>query len=210
MRTRIKVCGFTNGNDAVFAAHLGVDAIGLVFYPPSPRHVSISQALEIVWALPAFTTVVALFVDEQESTIRDILAQVPVDCIQFHGNEAQEACCRYGKRYIKAVRMREDTDIPALVKQFGDADALLLDAYDPAKQGGTGRGFDWNLIPTECQLPIILAGGLDADNVNLAIQQVRPYAVDVSSGVETGQGIKDQQKIAAFMAAVQQGDKVTT
>ncbi len=210
MRTRIKVCGFTNADDAVFAANLGVDAIGLVFYPPSPRHVSVSQAVAIVRALPAFVTVVALFVDEQESTVRDILTQVPVDCIQFHGNEPQEACCRYGKRYIKAIRMREGIDVPALAKHYGDADALLLDAYDPAKQGGTGNKFDWDLIPKTCQLPIILAGGLDASNVNLAIQQTRPYAVDVSSGVETGKGIKDQQKIAAFIAAVQQGDKVTS
>ncbi len=210
MRTRIKVCGLTNADDAVFAANLGVDAVGLVFYPSSPRHVSVSQALEIVTALPAFVSVVALFVDEQESTIRDILAQISVDCIQFHGNEPQEACCRYDKRYLKAVRMREDTDVQALAKYYGDADALLLDAYDPAKQGGTGTCFDWSLIPKTCPLPVILAGGLDAGNVNLAIQQTRPYAVDVSSGVETGKGIKDQQKIAAFIAAVQQGDKVTT
>lgn len=209
MRTRVKICGFTRVEDAVFAARLGVDAIGLVFYPPSPRHVEINLAIEIVNALPAFVSVVALFVDEQETVIRKILQLVPVDCLQFHGDEPPEACRIYGKRYIKAVRMQEDTDVPALVKRYDDADGLLLDAYHPSAKGGTGSQFDWALIPRQCQLPVILAGGLDAMNAKLAVEQLRPYALDVSSGVEAGKGIKDKEKMAAFIRAVHQGDKIT-
>lgn len=207
MRTRIKVCGLTNANDAAYAARLGADAIGLVFYPPSPRHIDISTAQDIVSALPAFVTVVALFVNEQEKTIRQILDKVPIDCLQFHGEEPPSACLIYGKRYIKAVRMRDDTDIDALTEQYQAADALLLDTYDPVQQGGTGGRFDWKLVPKINRLPIILAGGLDANNVGLAIKQTRPYAVDVSSGVEVKKGIKDKTKIAAFIAAVDQGNR---
>lgn len=207
MRTRVKICGFTRVEDAVFAAHLGVDAIGLVFYPPSPRNINIDQALAIVKAIPAFVTVVALFVDEQEAMIRRVLEQVPVDCIQFHGDESPEACRIYGKRYIKAVRMQESTDILGLAKCYDDADGLLLDAYHDSEKGGTGSRFDWGLIPNRCHLPLILAGGLDITNAKLAIEQVRPYALDVSSGVEAAKGIKDKDKIAAFIAAAHQGDK---
>jgi phosphoribosylanthranilate isomerase len=202
MRTRIKICGFTRVEDAVFAARLGVDAIGLVFYPPSPRNVHINQANEIVNALPAFVSVVALFVDEQESVIQKVLEQVPIDCLQFHGDESPEACRVYGKRYLKAVRMQEGMDVTELAKQYHDADGLLLDAYHPGVKGGTGNRFDWGLIPKWCDLPMILAGGLDATNVKVAIEKVRPYALDVSSGVETIKGMKDKEKIAAFMSAV--------
>ena len=202
MRTRIKICGFTHVEDAVFAARLGVDAIGLVFYPPSPRNVGIDRAIEIVKALPAFVSVVALFVDEQEAQIRKVLEQVPIDCLQFHGNEPPEACRVYGKRYIKAVRMQESTDIAEIANRYHDADGLLLDAFDPTAKGGTGNRFDWGLIPRRCQLPIILAGGLDATNASLAIGKVHPYALDVSSGVEAGKGTKDREKMAAFISAV--------
>ncbi|WP_411725319.1 phosphoribosylanthranilate isomerase [Methyloglobulus sp.] len=208
MRTRVKICGFTRVEDAVFAARFGVDAIGLVFYPPSPRNVEINLAIEIVNALPAFVSVVALFVDEQEAQIRKILEQVPVDCLQFHGDEQPEACRIYGKRYIKAVRMQEDTDILALSKRYDDADGLLLDAYHPSAKGGTGSRFDWALIPRLCQVPVILAGGLDATNAKLAVEKVRPYALDVSSGVESGKGIKDRDKMAAFIGAVHRGDRI--
>lgn len=208
MRTRIKICGLTNVEDALFAARVGADAIGLVFYPSSPRHVKINQAIAIAKALPAFVAIVALFVNEQETVIRHILEQVPVDCLQFHGDEPPSACNIYGKRYIKAIRVREDTDIAALAAQYNDADGLLLDAYHPGQQGGTGAQFDWALAPKACQLPIILAGGLNVANVSTAIQQTRPYAVDVSSGVEAEKGIKDQGKIAAFIAAVEQGDRI--
>jgi phosphoribosylanthranilate isomerase len=207
MRTRVKICGFTRAEDAVYAAQLGVDAIGLVFYPPSPRNVDIERAVEIVNALPAFVSVVALFVDEQEARIREVLDQVPVDCLQFHGDELDEACRIYGKRYVKAVRMREDIDIAALARQYHDAAGLLLDAWHPDAKGGTGSRFDWDLIPRQCALPIVLAGGLAADNATQAVQAVRPYALDVSSGVEAGKGIKDALKMAAFLRAVNEGDK---
>jgi len=210
MRTRVKICGFTRVEDAVFAAHLGVDAIGLVFYPPSPRHVEIEQAVKIVNALPAFTTVVALFVDEQEARIREVLARVSIDSLQFHGDELADACRIYGKRYIKAVRMKSGIDISALALHYHDAAGLLLDAYHPGAKGGTGSQFDWELIPEKCTLPIILAGGLDETNAKEATQFVRPYALDVSSGVEAEKGVKDSLKMAAFIQQVNEGDRVTT
>lgn len=209
MRTRVKICGFTEVSEAVFAAENGVDAIGLVFYPPSPRNVSIDKAVEIVQALPAFVTVVALFVDEIDDVIRGILERVPVDCLQFHGSESPEMCRKYGKRFIKAVRMREDTDLTLICRQFKDADGLLLDAFHPSAQGGTGERFDWGWVPLQAELPIILAGGLDPLNVKSAIEQTKPYAVDVSSGVEFAKGIKDKNKIAEFMSAVHQGNSVS-
>ena len=202
MRTRVKICGFTRVEDALYAARLGVDAVGLVFYPPSPRNVQIHLAVEIVKALPAFVSVVALFVDEQEALIRNVLEQVPIDCLQFHGNEPPEACRIYGKRYIKAINVQENTDIPGLAKRYADADALLLDAYHPNEKGGSGNRFDWGLIPKRCDLPVILAGGLEASNAKIAVEKVRPYALDVSSGVEAKKGIKDKDKMAAFLAAV--------
>jgi phosphoribosylanthranilate isomerase len=210
MRTRVKICGFTRVEDAVYAAHLGIDAIGLVFYPPSPRHVEIEQAVKIVNALPAFTSVVALFVDEQEARIREVLARVPIDCLQFHGDEPAEACRIYGKRYIKALRMQDGIDISALALHYHDAAGLLLDAFHPGAKGGTGSQFDWELIPKQCSLPVILAGGLDETNAKQAVQKVRPYALDVSSGVEAEKGVKDSLKIAAFIKQVNEGDRVTT
>jgi phosphoribosylanthranilate isomerase len=210
MRTRVKICGFTRVEDAVCAAHLGVDAIGLVFYPPSPRHVGIEQAIRIVNALPAFASVVALFADEQESRIREVLARVSIDCLQFHGDEPAEACRIYHKRYIKAVSMRDGIDISALAQRYHDAAGLLLDAYHPNAKGGTGSQFDWELIPGQCALPVILAGGLDVTNAKQAVQKVRPYALDVSSGVETEKGVKDSLKMAAFIKQVNEGDRVRT
>ncbi len=210
MRTRVKICGFTRIEEAVYAAHQGVDAIGLVFYPPSPRHVEIEQAIRIVNALPAFTSVVALFVNEQETRIREVLARVPIDCLQFHGDEPAKACRIYDKRYIKAVSMREGIDIEALAQHYHDAAGLLLDAFHPDAKGGTGSQFDWAMIPKSCTLPIILAGGLDETNAKQAVHSVRPYALDVSSGVETAKGIKDSLKIAAFIKQVNEADRVTT
>ena len=208
MRTRVKICGFTRVEDAVCAASLGVDAIGLVFYPPSPRNVDIEQAVEIVKALPAFVSVVALFVDEQESRIREVLESVSIDCLQFHGDESADACRLYGKRYMKAVRMQDGIDISALALHYHDAAGLLLDAYHPGAKGGTGSQFDWNRIPEHCELPIVLAGGLDENNARQAVQTVRPYAVDVSSGVEVKKGVKDALKMAAFIREVNEGDRI--
>ncbi|MFW5444042.1 MAG: phosphoribosylanthranilate isomerase [Methylococcaceae bacterium] len=207
MRTRIKICGFTQVDEAVVAARLGVDAIGLVFYPPSPRHVSIEQAVNIVNALPAFVTVVALFVDEQEVQIREVLSKVAIDCIQFHGDESATECRIYNKPYMKAVRMKPDLDILAIATQYNDATALLLDAYHPGIKGGSGSQFDWDLIPENCSLPVVLAGGLQVDNVRLAVESVRPYAVDVSSGVEAEKGVKDVAKMAAFIQAINESDR---
>lgn len=208
MRTRVKICGFTRVEDAVCAARLGVDAIGLVFYPPSPRNVGVEQAVKIVNALPTFVSVVALFVDEQESQIRKILQRVPIDCLQFHGDEPAEACRLYNKRYMKAVRVQHTIDISDLASQYHDAAGLLLDAYHPGAKGGTGSLFDWELIPEHCSLPIILAGGLDENNARHAVQAVRPYALDVSSGVEAEKGVKDALKMAAFIREVNEGDRI--
>ncbi|NOQ64793.1 MAG: phosphoribosylanthranilate isomerase [Methyloprofundus sp.] len=206
-RTRVKICGFTSPEQAAFAAYAGVDAIGLVFYPPSPRHVSIRQAQEIVAALPAFTTVVALFVDAEQTQINETLAQVSIDVLQFHGDETPTACRLYNKPYIKAIRMQEGTDIAALNQDYHDAQGLLLDAYHAQTKGGTGEKFDWDLIPKDCTLPIILAGGLESSNASGAINSVQPYALDVSSGVEISKGIKDNNKIAAFLTEVYQSDR---
>ena len=209
MRTRVKICGFTRTQDALNAARLGVDAIGLVFYPPSPRHIEISTAMGIVGALPAFTTVVGLFVDAQAAEIYEVMANVPIDCLQFHGDERPDYCRSFGKRYIKAVRMQAGVDVHQLAQDYYDADGLLLDAYHAHAKGGSGVRFDWDLIPNDCSLPIILAGGLDSSNAKAAIAAVRPYALDVSSGVEAGKGIKDTQKMRAFIMEVMQEDTIT-
>jgi phosphoribosylanthranilate isomerase len=202
MRTRVKICGFTRVEDAVYAAYAGVDAIGLVFYPPSPRHVEIEQAIRIVTALPAFTTVVALFVNELEETIRSILDKVSIDCLQFHGEEAPDDCRIYGKPYIKSVAMKNDIDIQEVSRCYYDAAGLLLDAWHPDIKGGTGFQFDWRQFPRQCSLPIILAGGLNPENINDALKITSPYAVDVSSGVEAEKGIKDAHRIRDFINQV--------
>ena len=207
IRTRVKICGFTSAEQAAFAAHAGADAIGLVFYPPSPRYVSISKAQEIVAALPAFTTVVALFVDATEGQIKNVIEQVPIDLLQFHGDESADECRLYAKPYIKAIRMRTNTNIKALTTEYHDATGLLLDAYHANTKGGTGEQFDWDLIPADCNLPVILAGGLGTHNANEAISRVKPYALDVSSGVEIAKGIKDNNKIAEFLTEVYQSDR---
>jgi phosphoribosylanthranilate isomerase len=202
MRTRVKICGLTRVEDAVEAARLGVDAIGLVFYPPSPRNIAIEQAVAIVKALPAFVSVIGLFVDETEARVCEVLQSVAIDCLQFHGDETPEMCRKFGKRYVKALRMKPGVDIASLAVDYHDADALLLDAYDIDAKGGTGQAFNWRLIPEICALPLILAGGLDTENVRRAIDQVKPYALDVSSGVEISKGVKDARKMAAFIKEV--------
>ncbi len=202
MRTRVKICGITSVEDAIAAAQHGADAIGLVFYAKSPRHVSIVQAAEIVARLPAFVGAVGLFVDATPEEIRAVLAKVKLDLLQFHGNETSEECQQYGLPYMKAIRVQADTNLLQCVAQYGGAKALLLDAYAEGAAGGTGQVFDWNLIPANLPQNIVLAGGLNAANVGSAIRQVRPYAVDVSGGVEQEKGIKDAEKIAAFMRGV--------
>jgi phosphoribosylanthranilate isomerase len=206
MRTRVKICGFTRPEDALAAGRLGADAIGLVFYPPSPRHVSVEQAQAIVAALPPFVTVVGLFVDEEPERVREVISQVRVDVLQFHGDESPAYCEAFGRPYLKAIRMRPGTDLLEVAAEYRAASGLLLDADDPQAKGGTGKSFDWALIPPDCPLPVILAGGLRPDNVAEALRQVRPYALDVSSGVEVVKGVKDAGKMAAFLKEVHDFD----
>lgn len=208
MRTRVKFCGITRVSDAIEAARLGVDAIGLVFYPPSPRFIDIDQAIKIVSVLPAFVSITALFVDEQETVVREVLGKVPVDCLQFHGNEEPDFCRSFRKRYIKAIRMSDDVDVSVFAEKYDDAAGLLLDSFQPGVSGGTGAAFDWNRVPRHCSLPVILAGGLNVGNASQAIQMVKPYALDVSSGVELDKGIKDAHKMAAFMHEVYQSERL--
>ncbi len=202
MRTRVKICGITRVEDALAAVASGADAIGLVFYAPSPRHVTINQAAEIVNALPPFITVVALFVDADKSEIDAVLSNVNVDLLQFHGDEPEEVCRQFDLPYLKAIRVKQDTNLIQYAQTYHTASAMLLDTYVEGAVGGTGQVFDWSLIPNNLPLPIILAGGLTPGNVAKAIEQVQPYAVDVSGGVEAGKGIKDPAKIAALMAVI--------
>ena len=208
LRTRVKICGITRVEDALTAVNAGADAIGLVFYAPSPRCVTIAQAQQIVAALPPFVSVVALFVNATTAEIKTILAQVPIDIVQFHGDETKAICEQISKQinlpYYKAIRVKAESNLLQYVQEFASAKALLLDTYTEATFGGTGHVFDWNLIPKNMTKPIILAGGLVPENVALAITKVQPYAVDVSGGVESAKGIKDAVKIAAFMHAVKE------
>lgn len=201
-RTRVKICGLTRPEDARCAAKLGADALGLVFYSQSPRCVGIERAREIVAAIPPFVSVVGLFVDEAPERVREVLSQLRIDLIQFHGEETPGYCRAFGRPFIKAVRMREGVDVTETAARYEGALGLLLDAYDPDAKGGTGSRFDWSRIPRGCSLPIVLAGGLTAENAAEAIRSVRPYALDVSSGVESAKGIKDAAKMAAFLKEV--------
>ncbi|MEJ1297251.1 MAG: phosphoribosylanthranilate isomerase [Candidatus Sedimenticola sp. (ex Thyasira tokunagai)] len=203
MRVRVKICGITTPEDAQQAVSMGADAIGLVFYPPSPRAVSVERAAEIVRDLPPFVTVVGLFVNAGRDEVADILATTRLDLLQFHGDETPEACSGHGRPFIKALRMREDLDLAAMREHYSDAAGLLLDSYQKGVPGGTGATFDWERIPQQMAGEVILAGGLSAENVEDAIRRVRPYAVDVSGGVEREKGIKDGSKIAAFMRGVE-------
>ena len=199
---RSKICGITRIEDALIAAEAGADAIGLVFYAKSPRAVSIQQARDIVAALPAFVTTVGLFVNASREELNDVLAGVALDLLQFHGDESPAECESYQRPYIKALRVKPGDDIAQLAAPYAKARGILLDTYVPGVPGGTGAAFDWSLVPSGLLQPLILAGGLSAANVQAAIEQVRPSAVDVSGGVEAGKGIKDAAKIRAFMQAV--------
>ncbi len=200
--TRIKICGITRVEDALAVAHSGADALGLVFYPPSPRNVSIAQATELVRVLPPFITTVGLFVDADPDFVREVLAAVSLDVLQFHGDETPAYCVQFNKPYLKAIRVTAGVDLLQCAAHFSGAQGLLLDAYVAGTPGGTGATFDWSLIPKKLPLPMILSGGLDDANVAMAIRQTRPYAVDVSSGVEASKGIKNATKIATFIQEV--------
>lgn len=206
MVVRVKICGITRVEDAQAAATCGADALGLVFYEKSPRHVNIQQAVQLAAAIPPFVTRVGLFVNAEAEVVHEVLRHVSLDLLQFHGDEPAEFCTQFGKPYLKAIRVKAGVDLLQCAAHFHTAQGLLLDAHVEGIQGGTGTTFDWTLIPESMPLPVILSGGLDAENVAAAIRQVRPYAVDVSSGVEAGKGIKDAAKIARFMQEVKQAD----
>lgn len=207
-RTRIKICGITRPEDARVAVQSGADALGLVFYPKSPRAVSLAQAAEIAAAVPAFVTLVALFVDETAERVSRVLESVPIDTLQFHGDEDEAFCAQFARPWIKALRVRPDTDLVASCQRYASARGILLDAWQEGVPGGTGKTFDWSLISSGLPLPLLLAGGLNPANVGSAIEAARPFAVDVSGGVEAKPGIKDPEKIRQFIAAVQTADHV--
>lgn len=203
MRTRVKICGITRVEDAQACVAAGADAIGLVFYEPSPRYVTVEQARHIVASLPAFVSAVGLFVDADAAQVHEVMSHVALDYLQFHGEESAEYCAQFHRHYIKAIRMREDTDLAALSREFALAKGLLLDSYVAGKPGGTGQSFNWDWVPKQSERPIILAGGLSPDNVAEAIRRARPFAVDVSGGVEQSKGIKDANRIREFINEVQ-------
>ncbi len=201
-RVRVKICGITRPEDGAAAAALGADAIGLVFHRPSPRCVTVDGARRIVAALPPLVGVVGLFMNAEPAAIRAVLSEVPLSLLQFHGDEEPNACAAFGLPYIKAVPMGAGADARDYEQRFAGAAGLLLDSHGGGQMGGAGCGFDWTRIPTERRKPLILAGGLHPGNVAAAIRQVRPYAVDVSSGVEAAKGIKDAELMRAFLRGV--------
>jgi phosphoribosylanthranilate isomerase len=206
IHTRIKICGITRPEDAQVAVASGADAIGLVFYGKSPRAVTVEQAQRIVAVVPPFVSVVALFVDELADEITRILGSVQIDLIQFHGDEAPEFCRQFGRPWVKALRVRPETNLEEACHTYQNARGVLLDSWQEGVPGGTGRIFDWQLASKKLSLPVVLAGGLHADNVGSAIARVQPAAVDVSGGVEQSPGIKDAGKIRRFVAAVRAAD----
>ena len=207
MAVRVKICGITRLQDLHAACNAGADALGFVFYEPSPRHVSIANAAELMRALPPFVQSVGLFVNAEPAFIESVLQNVPLDLLQFHGDETPADCARFNRPFIKAVRVNQDTDLLKYAADFEAARGLLLDAYVPGMPGGTGERFDWSLIPANLPTPIVLSGGLTPDNVAEAVQRVRPWAVDVSSGVEAAPGLKDATRVAAFIQRATSGTK---
>ena len=207
MRVRIKICGLTRPEDARCASGLGVDAIGLNFYPPSPRFLGVSAACAVRASIPAFVTSVAVFVNPGAEEVRRVIGEVGVDMLQFHGTEPAGFCEGFGLPYIKAIAMREGVDLAASVREYPSAAAWLLDVHDTGKWGGTGRTFDWSAVRLESggsfERPIVLAGGLAPENVEDAVRRVRPFAVDVCGGVESAGGIKDEARLAAFVERVE-------
>jgi phosphoribosylanthranilate isomerase len=205
MRTRIKICGITRPADAHAAANAGADAIGLVFYPPSPRFLSVERAVEIRDALPPFVQTVALFVNADAAQVSQVLGRVKPALLQFHGDEAPEFCGQFGVPFVKACRIRPGAEPLAYLQRYPRAAAWLVDSFVP-EYGGVGEAFDWSLVPRERTRPLILSGGLHAGNVAQAIRSVQPWGVDVSTGVESAKGVKDAAKMAAFIAEVRHAD----
>ncbi|WP_180086023.1 phosphoribosylanthranilate isomerase [Acinetobacter sp. YH12103] len=210
MRTRAKICGITRVEDVHAVVNAGADAIGFVFYPPSPRAVTAEQAAQLVQAIAPYVQVVGLFVNHSANEIQDILQTVHLDIVQFHGDETPEQCQtitqQVGRRWYKAIQVKPDLDVVTEIQGYQDAgaSAVLLDAWHPDLKGGTGHSFDWETFP-KLDIPLILAGGLNPDNIEQAILTTQAYAVDVSGGVESAKGIKDQQLIERFMQGVHRG-----
>lgn len=206
MRTRVKICGITRPEDAQVAADLGADAIGLVFYTKSPRYVEASLAAEIISAIPPFMTTVALFLDARQDFIQQVLNTAPVDLLQFHGDECPADCGTFGRPYIKAIGMKGGVNAQAYADTYPDAQGFLLDSHAVGEAGGTGQRFDWASVP-ELNKPVILAGGLRPDNAAEAVKLARPYALDISSGVESSPGIKDKDMMQEFISEVKKADE---
>ena len=206
MVTAVKICGITRVEDGLAAAHAGAHAIGLVFHPASPRFVGIERAREIAERMPPFITIVGLFVNPDPQTVQAVLRDVPLQLLQFHGDEPPDLCAQFGLPYIKAVRMASGTDLLQYAARYRSAKALLVDAFADGLYGGSGQAFDWRTIPRDLPLPVVLAGGLTAGNVGEAIRTARPWAVDVSSGVEREKGIKDPDQMAAFIRGARDAD----
>lgn len=206
MPTAVKICGITNCDDALAAVQFGARALGFVFHHPSPRNIEVERAGAIIRELPPFVAAVGLFVNPSDAQVKAVLAATPLDLLQFHGEESPESCARFGLPFLKAVRVRPGMDLLQYALGFSGAKALLLDAFVEGRHGGTGVAFDWNLIPAGLPLPVIVSGGLKPENVGAAIRRLRPYAVDVSSGVEARPGVKDHARLAAFMQGVRDAD----
>jgi phosphoribosylanthranilate isomerase len=206
MRTRVKICGITRAQDAAAVVQSGADALGLVFYPKSPRYVTADQARQIATGVAPFVTVTGLFVNAPADSVREVLARVQLGLLQFHGEESNDQCNCFGLPFIKSIPMRHGTDLLSLMSAYPDAAGFLLDAWQPGTHGGGGIAFDWQQIPEGINTPLVLAGGLTPGNVATAIRTVKPYAVDVSTGVERDKGIKSREKIEAFMREVRNSE----
>ncbi|SDW99733.1 phosphoribosylanthranilate isomerase [Nitrosomonas oligotropha] len=204
MSVRVKVCGITRSEDAIAAIQCGVDAIGFVFWPHSARYIDPESVRRIAEVIPPFICTVGVYVDPDAAWVEETARAAKLNLLQFHGDESPEFCNQFSQPYIKAIRVKPDTDLLQYAQRYGAAKGLLLDTYAADMPGGTGHAFDWQLIPQQLSLPLILSGGLNPDNVARAIKQTQPWAVDVSSGVEASKGIKDEKKIIAFMQGVKQ------
>jgi phosphoribosylanthranilate isomerase len=206
MRTRVKICGITRPEDARDAVTQGADAIGLMFYRPSPRYISLGRARDIARQTPAFVTTVAVFVNPSREEVEEVIRECGIALLQFHGEEAPEFCASFSRPYVKVARIRPGLDLIKYLSPYATAKAWMLDAFHDDLWGGTGGAFDWGVVPNNMAKPVILSGGLTADNIPDAIRRLRPYAVDVSTGVEISKGVKDAAKIAAFIRAVKNED----
>jgi len=202
LRTRVKICGITKKKDALFASNLGVDALGFVFYKDSPRYIDPIDAGKIISCLHPFVLRVGLFVNNDAAFVRDSIIKSKINFLQFHGDESEEYCNQFNLPYIKAISMKEDINLLECCNNYKSASALLLDTFSKKLKGGTGTVFDWKKIPRKLSLPLIIAGGLNSENIISLIKIVKPFCVDVSGGVESSKGVKDEKKMKDFMIGV--------